>query len=364
LRTGTANLPLHGGKCPAWLFSRMVEMSGAIIEVLVLNDGSEEVLNRMADPFWFQSFGCVLGFDWHSSGLTTTVTGAVKEALKDRAGEIGLFVCGGKGKSSLRTPREIEAVGDRFALSLNPAELVRASRLTAKVDNAAVQDGYQLYHHVFLFTAGGRWAVVQQGMNETARYARRYHWLSEGLADFACEPHAAVCAERPSQVVLNLVAAESEEARKLSSELACTRPDILVKDLQRLQERHLHLARHHSLLLRDLHPKSVERVLLKSYAAQPKEFIELLGLEGVGAKGLRALSLIAELVYGTPASYRDPARFSFAHGGKDGHPFPVDRRVYDRSIESLRRAVDAARLGRNDKIAALKRLARFQPGSD
>ncbi|MDI6709522.1 MAG: DUF763 domain-containing protein [Bacillota bacterium] len=361
MRTGTANLPLHGGKCPAWLFARMKNLAAALIEIMVLENGTEEVLRRLADPFWFQAFGCVLGFDWHSSGLTTTVTGALKEALRDRAPDLGLFVCGGKGGTSRRTPDEIAAWGERSALTLDPGVLAFASRMAAKVDNAAVQDGYQLYHHVFAFSASGRWAVIQQGMNENTRYARRYHWLSEGLEDFVCEPHAAVCTVVPGETVLNLVARESDGARRVSAQLARLDPSRLCRDLARLQnDNHLELARHHRLLLSDLDPRSVEKVLLKSYAAQPPDFLALLGIQGVGPKAVRALSLMAELVYGAPASCRDPARFSFAHGGKDGHPYPIDRRVYDHSVACLERALAAARVGRTEKVSAFRRLARFQ----
>jgi len=342
----------------------MKKLAAALIEIIVMENGAQEVLRRLADPFWFQAFGCVLGFDWHSSGLTTTVTGAVKEALRDRAPELGLFVCGGKGAASRRTPDEIAAWGERCALALDPETLTFASRMAAKVDNTAVQDGYQLYHHVFFFTADGQWAVIQQGMNEGNRYARRYHWYSEGLRDFVCEPHAAVCAETREDPVLNLVAGESEGARRVSAQLACLDPSRVCRDLAVLREdRHLELSPRHRLLLSDLDPRSVEKVLLKSYEAQPRDFLALLGVRGVGPKAVRALSLMAELVYGTPASYRDPARFSFAHGGKDGHPYPVDRRLYDHSVACLERALHAARVGRSEKVGAFRRLALFQAGS-
>ncbi|MCL4534326.1 MAG: DUF763 domain-containing protein [Bacteroidetes bacterium] len=351
-RTGTADLPLHTGKAPRWLFERMRLLAREIALVVVDEFGPGEMLRRLSDPFWFQAFGCVLGFDWHSSGLTTTVCGALKDGLRGMERDVGLFVAGGKGNTSRQTPAEIEARG--AALSVPPAGLVYASRMAAKVDSAAVQDGYQIYHHVFIFTPRGQWAVIQQGMNPANRYARRYHWLSEQVSDFVCEPHAAVCADQTG-VTLNLVAQESGPSRSTIAEMAAQqKPEQLLADLKRIV--HLELPARHHVDPTDIHPDRVKKTLLRVYERQAPDFEVLLGIEGVGAKTVRALALIAELVYGVPASFRDPARYSFAHGGKDGHPFPVDRPTYDRSISVLEGALRRARLGDRDRLAALRRL--------
>jgi hypothetical protein len=351
IRTGTALLPLHGGKAPAWLFARMTRLSAEITEAIIQAFGPREVLRRLSDPYWFQAFGCVLGFDWHSSGVTTTVCGALKEGLKGRATEIGLFVAGGKGKTSRKTPEELEQIGASVGLDTRPQ--IYASRMSAKVDNNAVQDGYQLYHHTFFLCADGSWAVIQQGMNGVNRYARRYHWLSEKVDDFVCEPHAAICGPRENRV-LNLVARESEPSRKSVTRIACEPAERILSEVKKLQE--LNLPGRHHVALQDIHPKRLHKMLLSTYERQPENFETLLGMPGVGPKTIRALTLISELVYGTQASVTDPARFSFAHGGKDGHPYPVNRTVYDRSIEVLQKAVEAARLGRGEKLQALKRL--------
>lgn len=352
-RTGTASLPLHGGKAPRWLFERMVRLSGGMLEYMVEEMGPGDALSRFADPFWFQSFGCVLGFDWHSSGVTTTTCGAVKEALRSRR-DLGLYVAGGKGAASRRTPQEIEEQAERIGLGSEGPRLVQASRMSAKVDNNGLQDGYQIYHHFFMFTADAEWAVVQQGMNKTAGYARRYHWMSRGLEDFTEEPHAAICCEKRG-LTLNLVAGDSRETREAMGALSAERPDKLVSELKGLQR--LELPRRHQIFLRDLHPDSIRKVLLLTYERQPEDFATLMGMPGVGAKTLRALALIAELVHGTSLSWKDPARFSFAHGGKDGYPYPVDRETYDSSIEILAKAVRYMRAGRSEKAAALKRLS-------
>jgi len=351
-RTGVANLPLHYGKAPRWLFDRMVRLAREITIAIVAEFGAEEMLRRLSHPYWFQAFGCVLSYDWHSSGVTTTLCGALKEGLRGLERELGLFAAGGKGRTSRRTPAEIENWGE--LLSLDPAPLVYASRMSAKVDNSAVQDGYQLYHHTFLFTSRGAWAVVQQGMNEVTRYARRYHWLGETVADFVNEPHSAILSEATGQA-LNLVARESAPARTTITQVATgTKPEDIVLDLKKLKT--LNLPRHHFLKTEDLHPDSLRRILLSTYERQPDNFEELLGLAGVGAKTLRALSLISELVHGVPPSYRDPARYTFAHGGKDGTPYPVDRKTYDQSIELLRKAINKAKLGIGEKSETLNRL--------
>ncbi|MCG0278324.1 MAG: DUF763 domain-containing protein [Thermanaeromonas sp.] len=409
MRTGIASLPLHGGHCPPWLFERMKRLAIAIIEVIVQEFGPHEVLRRLSDPFWFQAFGCVLGFDWHSSGLTTTVCGALKEGLRGRERDLGLVIAGGKGRTSRQTPLEIATAADRHALPLNPEDLIFASRMAAKVDNTALQDGYQLYHHVFIFTFDGQWAVVQQGMNEGCRLARRYHWLGEGLKDFVCDPHAAVCCDRKG-FALNLVAKESEQARKVVAELAREKPEKVVKEYRRILEKRkterdfcqlpsnsevsdqddptgkcgAYGSIHGQLTLWDIpgctpqeytsrfnQPSLLElpfrhdlpqaeylnKALLKLYASQPADFISVLGVEGVGPKTLRALALVSEVAFGAPASFRDPVKYSFSHGGKDGHPYPVDRKLYDRSIAVLEKALTEAKIGRSEKMDALRRLA-------
>jgi len=367
LRTGTASLPLHGGHCPPWLFERMQRLGPAILEVIAREYGPREILRRLSDPYWFQAFGCVLGFDWHSSGLTTTLCGAIKEGLKGREKDLGFVIAGGKGRVSRQTPREIEAAADRLALtSLQPRELVYASKMAAKVDNTALQDGYQLYHHVFLFTFDGQWSVVQQGMNETSRMARRYHWLSEGVEDFVCEPHAAICCDNKG-VALNMVAGESWECRRVVTELACQHPEKLVAEFNRItalglperlkgkRDSALRLPWHHNI------PRAsyLNKALLKVYDVQPRDFAAVLGTEGIGPKTIRALAMVAEVAYGAPASFRDPVRYSFGHGGKDGHPYSVDRQVYDHSIAQLEKGLKEAKIGCTDRLQALKRLGQI-----
>ncbi len=355
MKTGIAHLPLHTGKAPPWLFQRMKELGREIVLILLTEYGTQEVLRRLADPFWFQALGCALGFDWHSSGLTTTVCGALKEGLNPVAKETGLVFAGGKGLTSRNTPMEIEAASSAF--QLDPGPLVHASRMAAKVDNAALQDGYRLYHHVFLFTREGTWAVIQQGMNPENRYARRYHWLGELVRDFVCEPESAICCDRREPVALNLVARDSEGARTASTTLSRQSPDRLLPEVERL--RTLELPPRHAVAVADLNPKRLRSVLLKTYEAAPADFAGLLGLPGVGPRTLRALALLAELIHGAAPSYHDPARYSFAHGGKDGHPYPAHREAYDNSIHFLRSALKAARIGHSEKVRAFRRLDRF-----
>lgn len=357
MRTGTANLPLHGGAAPAWLFQRMTKLSREIISLMVMQFGTEEVLRKLSDPYWFQAFGCVLGFDWHSSGVTTTVCGAVKEGVKGLESDLGLFVAGGKGKVSRKTPDEIRVHSDKHSIGIEPEKLVYASKMSAKVDNTAVQDGYQLYHHVFFFNKEGKWAVVQQGMNDANRWARRYHWLSTGVEDFVNEPHAAVCSDSRGQLMLNMVAGEADGSRRTTALLASETPEKLGKEIARMQD--LSMPGHHKLLISDLNPKSICRILLKAYERKPESFKQLLEIEGVGAKSVRALAMIADLVYGVPACTRDPAKYSFAHGGKDGFPYPVDKPNYDRSIAVVKQAVERAKIGDREKVDALRRLSRF-----
>jgi hypothetical protein len=343
---------LHYGKVPSWLFERMCKLAREITIVTVTEFGPEEILRRLSDPYWFQAFGCVLGYDWHSSGVTTTVCGAMKEGTRGLEKELGLFVAGGKGRTSRRTPAEIENTG--HLLKVKPSSLVYASRMSAKVDNSALQDGYQLYHHSFFFTKDGSWAVVQQGMNEANRYARRYHWLGERVSDFVCEPEAAICSQAKGEA-LNLVALESTKARDVITKVAADeKPNRIVGQLNRLKT--LTLPQRSYISLEDIHPARLGKIFLTAYEHKPENFESLLALEGIGPKTLRALSLISELVYDTPVSLRDPASYSFAHGGKDGYPYPVDRNAYDISIQFLAQALEKAKIGDKDKLEAFRRL--------
>ena len=360
MRTGTADLPLHGGRAPAWLFERMRGLAREIVLVIVSEFGPEEVLRRLSDPAWFQAFGCVLGFDWHSSGVTTTVCGALKEGLRGLTADAGLIVAGGKGATSRKTPGEIEAAAD--LLTVDPAGLVQASRMSAKVDSAGLQDGYQIYHHAFIFTPKGHWAVIQQGMNEGNGRARRYHWLSETVRDFVVEPHHAVASQAPGTAILNMVARASGPARTTVTELSRESPEYIAASIDRLKR--IALPSRHEVRLDDIRPENLRKAFLATYERQPPDFETLLGLPGVGAKTIRALSLIAELVYDTPASHSDPTLFSYAHGGKDGFPYPVDREMYDRNVDILRGALAQAKVGRGERLHALKRLAGFEAAAN
>lgn len=357
MRTGIANLPLHGHHCPRWLFDRMVKLSSAIIEAVVEEYGPGEVLRRFSDPFWFQALGCVVGFDWHSSGLTTVLCGALKEGLRPKQHALGLYLAGGKAMASRKTPGEIEEYTDRYGLNVNVGSLQYASRMSAKVDSAALQDGFQIYHHVFVFTADGSWAVVQQGMNPDSGWARRYHWLGGEMESFIREPHAAVCGQ-PVGEVLNMVAGESAAARDTSLYLA-GRPAEVVSALKKLSG--LTPDRLRVLSLPAAHPvpqaRRIEKTLARLCDVKPSSYEGLLAVEGVGPATVRAFALVSEVVYNAGASRNDPVRYSFAHGGKDGHPFPVNRRDYDRSITILENALRRAKTGDRSNIEALKRLS-------
>ena len=353
-RTGFAHLPLHTGRAPRYLFERMVPLAREIVVFIAAEFGRDDVLRRLSDPYWFQAFGCVLGFDWHSSGLTTTVCGALKEGLRGTENELGIHVAGGKGATSRKTPAEIAHACE--LIGCDPAPLVYASRISAKVDNSAVQDGFQLYHHSFVFTADGQWCIVQQGMNDETSMARRYHWLSDRVSDYVSEPHAAICCDAPSPT-LNLVASESADVRSSSALLATQKPDVTLQALTHLPL--LDMPRRHHVGMDDIDPRYLRKILLRTYERAPADFESLLAIEGVGAKTLRALALTSELIYGTRASVRDPARYSFAHGGKDGTPFPVDRATYDHTIEVLHRVLNRAKIDRPEKVRAFRRLADF-----
>ncbi len=353
MKKGEATLPLHGGKAPRWLFRRMTRLARGVSLAIIEEYGPRTLMERLADPHWFQAFGCALGFDWHSSGLTTTTCGALKEGLSGREENTGIYICGGKGKRSRRTPDEIfehcrSTDGDA-------SDLVYASRMSAKVDSAAVQDGYQIYHHNFFFLEDGTWGVVQQGMNDDTGKARRYHWYSESLEDFVENPQAAVCSERRHGHVLNLVSPDSDRARDASAELARERPDRLVTELIKVE-----FPERHQISRADINPDRLKETLTSAYENQPDRFEDLLGTRGVGPKTLRALSLLSDIIYGEPPDFQDPARYSFAHGGKDGTPYPVDRRTYDHSIRFLEEMVNRSDVEYSDKKRSLKKLARLK----
>jgi len=353
-RTGITDLPLHYGKSPRWLFEKMKLLSREIIIAIVSDSGPEEILRKISDPLWFQALGCVLGFDWHSSGLTTTVCGAIKEGIRGIEEEIGLFVTGGKGKVALRTPLEITQWSEKT--QVNPATLIYASKMSAKVDTAGLQDGFQLYHHCFFFTSSGRWAVIQQGMNELTRYARRYHWIGEKVESFVCEPHSGICSDWKGEG-LNMVARESEKARQACTELSREKPYKIIKELKRINNLKMPLS--HSFPVEKVRPDRLEKTLQSIYKRNPKNFEEVLEIKGVGAKTIRALALVSDLIYGAKPSFKDPATYSFAYGGKDGHPYPVDKQTYKESILLLHKALQEARVGRTEKIKAIRRLRAF-----
>lgn len=367
-RTGSADLPLHGGHVPPWLSARMAKLGRIIVEAIVLEYGRDELLRRLAHPFWFQSFGAVMGMDWHSSGITTSVVGALKRGLTPVQQELGIYVCGGKGAKSRATPQELTAVGDRTGLDATP--LANASRLVAKVDSAAVQDGYDLYLHAFIVSAEGRWCVVQQGMNEQRREARRYHWLSENLQSFLDSPHSAIEGRNQGSII-NLADARAERNRRAGLELVHAGPDRPVTLLKRWRdsgntalslfpepepEPHLRLPAHHEVRASDVVLRRLHAALAAAAERGPKDFADLLLTPGVGARTVAALALVAEVLHGAPSRFSDPARFSMAHGGKDGHPFPVPLKVYDQTIRVLKDAVGRAKLGNDERLAALRQL--------
>ena len=354
MRTGIAHLPLHGGKAPRWLFERMTRLARAIACHVVDEYGPHEMLLRLADPFWFQAFGCVLGFDWHSSGVTTTACGALKEGIKGLEHDLGLYAAGGKGAASRKTPAQIVEACE--TLGHDPEPLVQASRLSAKVDNTALQDGYQLYHHSFFFTRDGHWSVVQQGMNDDNGMARRYHWVSDALESFVVEPHAAICCDRRS-TTLNLVDRQSDGAREAITAITREPDREVAKAIAALPT--LNMPRHHLLDAADIRPSQLQKVLVQTWENPPEDFQSLLATPGLGPKSLRALALVAELIYGQRAASRDPAAYAFAHGGKDGTPYPVYRERYDHTIDTFESALRRARLGERDRVEALKRLGQW-----
>ena len=362
-QTGHADLPLHHGTVPKWLADRMMLLGTEIIQTVLVEYGKKEVLRRLSDPLWFQSFGAVLGMDWHSSGITTSVMYALKRGINPRAREFGLCVCGGRGKYSRKTPEELMYLSERTGLDGD--ELVRSSKLCAKVDNSAVQDGFQLYQHNFILSDEGAWAVVQQGMNASLKTARRYHWCSAGIRSFVEEPHTGITGECRGRI-LNLTDAKAGETRKSVLSLACENPDRISREISLMGKdgqlalfstgRDCIMPSHHEVKSEDVDLKRLGAVLATAYESQPKDFESLLLTPGLGARTLQSLTLVSEVIYGTPSRFTDPARFSFAHGGKDGHPFPVPTRIYDQSIRILGDSIEKSRLGYNDKSECLKRL--------
>ena len=347
-RSGTADLPLHGGRVPPWLAARMTELGTSIAEQIVMNYGPSEFLSRLSDPFWFQAYGCVMGMDWHSSGITTSVLGALKRGVNPRFSEFGFAVCGGRGRHSVRTPDELRAFS--LKTGLDGDALARTSRLTARVDNNAVADGFQLYLHSFVISKSGDWAVVQQGMNPQNHSARRYHWHSATVRDFVSDPHAAILG-KPQGEILNLVDARAVKAQ--SALLTIAREPIA----NALNEaRRLLMPSHHDVRAKDVDLKRLGAVLAVAHEQDLRDFASLLLVEGLGPRTLQSLALVAEVVHGAPSRFSDPARFSFAHGGKDGHPFPVPLRTYDESLGILRRSLETARLGDTWKMDGFRRL--------
>ncbi|MDQ6651513.1 MAG: DUF763 domain-containing protein [Acidobacteriota bacterium] len=370
-RSGVADLPLHGGRVPQWLAERMTKLGTAITENIVQEYGTSAFLSRLSDPFWFQAFGAVMGMDWHSSGITTSVMGALKRGLAPRANELGIYVCGGRGRFSRNTPHELRALAD--CRGFDGDALVRTSRLTARVDNNAIVDGFQIYLHSFVVASNGEWAVVQQGLNDHTGMARRYHWHSASVGDFVAEPHTGIVGENQG-TIMNLVDAEAKPAQAALLNIAREHPEKTLKTLRAtLSEfRHLRMPAHHDVRVADVDLKRLGAVLAVAYERDLHDFAELLLLEKLGARTLQSLALVAEVVHGAPSRFNDPARFSFAHGGKDRHPFPVPLKTYDESLNFLRKALDRAKLGsdgrpgggleKRDKLDGFRRLERFVRG--
>lgn len=370
-RTGVAKLPLHSGKAPAWLTGRMLKLSKEIANIIVDEYGASAFLKRLSDPYWFQALGCVLGYDWHSSGITTVLTGVLKHALSPE--EHGIAVCGGKGRTSRKAPIEIAEIGEKFGFSEDRVKaLIYRSRMVAKVDNTAIQAGYQLYHHAFFLAENEKWAVIQQGMSEKDRSARRYHWLSDTTVNLVVEPHNAIVSEVKREKALNMTAKTSEGARRASVDLAKESPRkvlSLFEAARPLHQKSLHewlpnaVVDPWLLRVEELNmPRNIRWITMKRvYEFQPKNYEELLSVRGVGPATIRGLALVAELIYGEKPSWTDPVKFSFAYGGKDGVPFPVDREAMDESVQVLRRAVESANVGEKEKLRSLQRLRRFVP---
>jgi len=377
MRVGIATIPLDSGRCPRWLFEKMKRLSRGIMLAIAEEFGVEEILKRLSDPVWFQSLGCVIGFDWNSSGLTTTTLGALKEGLRGIEKDLGIFICGGKGKTSKKTPEQIQNWGEFLNLPLETInKLIYSSKITAKVDNTALQDGFQLYHHNLIFSKTGQWVVIQQGMNEQTSQARRYHWFSSNIKSFVEEPHSGIISNIQVKP-LNLTAKESDKNRKISTELVAEEPKTFLKDIRLISNKSNSLIKQRRLLkfvemeLNDVefhwHPilkekfdlKRLKKTIFTAHEQNPKNFEELLSIKNVGPKTIRALSLVSEIIYGAKPSYEDPARYSFAHGGKDGTPYFVDKKTFDETLWILERSIKKAKISNSEKVEAQKGLSRF-----
>ncbi len=350
-RSGVADLPLHGGRVPQWLAERMTKLGTAITEAIVSDYGTSAFLSRLSDPFWFQALGSVMGMDWHSSGITTSVMGALKRGLAPRAGELGIHICGGRGKFSRNTPDELRLIAERRGF--DGEALVRTSRLTARIDNNAIADGFQIYLHSFVVTSDGEWAVVQQGLNDRSGMARRYHWHSSSVRDFVAAPHTGIVGENQG-TIMNLVDSQAKPAQSALLEIAREHPERTLNAV-----RHLSMPAHHEVRKSNVDMKRLGAVLAVAYERELHDFAELLLLENLGPRTLQSLALVAEVVHGAPTRFSDPARFSFAHGGKDRHPFPVPLKTYDESLNFLRTSLDRAKVGDKDRLDGLRRLERF-----
>jgi uncharacterized protein len=350
-RSGIADLPLHGGRVPQWLAERMTKLGSAITETIVEEYGTSAFLSRLSDPFWFQALGTVMGMDWHSSGITTSVMGALKRGLAPRADELGLYICGGRGRSSRNTPQELRSIAEHRGF--DGETLVRTSRLTARIDNNAIADGFQIYLHSFVVTSRGEWAVVQQGLNDRSGMARRYHWHSASVRDFVAEPHTGIVGENQG-MIMNLVDAQAKPAQTALLEIAREKPETTLA-----AARHLCMPEHHEVRAQNVDLKRLGAVLAVAYERDLHQFAELLLMENLGPRTLQSLALIAEVVHGAASRFSDPARFSFAHGGKDRHPFPVPLKTYDESLNFLRKVLERAKVGDQDKLGGFRRLQGF-----
>ncbi len=355
-RSGSADMPLHYGYVPTWLAERMAKLGLAVVENIVLDYGKDEVLRRLSDPFWFQSLGAVMGMDWHSSGITTSVMGALKRAINPHSRELGIYICGGKGKHSKQTPAELMKIGE--LTGLDGDHLVRCSKLSAKVDNTAIQDGFQLYTHNFILSDTGKWAVVQQGMSDASSTARRYHWHSEQLDSFVNDPHTSIYGKN-NGLILNMADSQASASRNGVMQIASENPETMIREINKLV-----MPNHHEVKAKDIDLKRLGAVLWLAHEKQPADFEDLLMLQGLGPRTLQSLALVSEVIHGTPSRFKDPARFSFAHGGKDGHPFPVPTKVYDETISTLQNALHKAKMGESEKNEAIKRLHRIAENAE
>jgi hypothetical protein len=366
-RTGIANLPLHGGKAPKCLFNRMVSLSKGITQIIILEYGKKDFLKRISDPFWFQALSCVLGFDYHSSGTTTVVCGALKKAINPS--ELGIAIAGGKGKNSRNTPKEIEEVGEIYNFSTKKIEELKySSKIAAKVDNTAIQDGHNLYHHNFFLSEDGYWTVIQQGLNNDTNYARRYHWFSDQVDSYICEPHDGIVGNKSNLQVLDMVSKNSSSCQKTCVDLVCDNPRHLLSDWLQLTKIQSQTTlddwqnsnkKHNKIEYLDM-PRSINWNKMKEiYDFQPKNYEELIGVKGIGPRTVRALALISDLIYGEKPSWHDPVKYSFAVGGKDGVPYPVDRKAMDESIEIIKSGINQAKIDNKTRFYTLKRLQKY-----